>query len=138
MLSFILLYLFTYIMPVHSGHDSRGKYYQWGNQTKYHVADYGESGARKKAAEQGAAIRHSGYEEKGSTSIMSEKREDYDEEEGEVRGEQDTGPDEKALNTGSANVVNPSYTQEPKDPRAESERRKREYFDDLSKKYENH
>ncbi len=54
-------------MPVHSSHDDRGKYYQYGDSgEKYHVADYGEDGARKKAYAQESAIEHSGYTEKAN------------------------------------------------------------------------
>lgn len=51
-------------MPVHRDRDSKGPYYQWGDQKKY----YYESGnkksrerAKKKAHEQARAIYASGY-----------------------------------------------------------------------------
>lgn len=51
-------------MPVHRGSDSKGAYYQWGSQKKYYY-EPGNTTARKiakrKAREQGQAIRASGY-----------------------------------------------------------------------------
>lgn len=54
--------------PTHAGYDDRGKYYQWGNQERYYVDEHGEAGARQRAEAQGAAIRHSGYDDKAITS----------------------------------------------------------------------
>lgn len=46
-------------MPVHRGHDSKGPFYQWGNQHKYYYKS-GSTVSRKKALErarkQGVAI----------------------------------------------------------------------------------
>jgi len=51
-------------MPVHRGQDSKGPYYQWGSQTKYHYKA-GSEPSRKKAKQkahiQGAAAERSGY-----------------------------------------------------------------------------
>ena len=47
-------------MPVHSGKDSKGKYYQWGN----HGKKYRGKGAKAKAAAQGRAAYASGYKGK--------------------------------------------------------------------------
>ena len=52
-------------MPIHTGHDNKGKYYQYGETgKKYHVSDYGKSGAKRRAYEQQLAIENSGYREK--------------------------------------------------------------------------
>lgn len=51
-------------MPVRSGKDSKGCYYQWGSQKKYYYK-CGDKDARKKArakaAKQGQAAHASGY-----------------------------------------------------------------------------
>lgn len=58
-------------MPVHDGYDQKGKYYQYGESgKKYHVADYGEEGARQRAYAQQSAIEHSGYTEKMEGSFL--------------------------------------------------------------------
>ena len=44
-------------MPLHQGTDKDGKYWQWGDQTKYHYKTVrGEKQARTKAGKQGMAI----------------------------------------------------------------------------------
>jgi hypothetical protein len=53
-------------MPVHRGKDSKGPYYQWGdNGKKYHYTS-GDARSRKtaqdKAKKQGRAARASGYD----------------------------------------------------------------------------
>jgi len=45
--------------PVHRGQDSKGSYYQWGNQTKYYYDSTNERSrelAKEKANKQGKAI----------------------------------------------------------------------------------
>lgn len=54
-------------MPVHRGRNSKGPYYQWGNQKKYYYQSGDEESrnkAKKKAHIQGYAIKKSGYDEK--------------------------------------------------------------------------
>lgn len=52
-------------MPVHSGKDSKGSYYQWGNSGKkyYYISGNKRSRevAKKKAHKQGVAIHASGW-----------------------------------------------------------------------------
>jgi len=51
-------------MPVHRGEDSKGPYYQWGEQKKYHyTAGNREARQRayRKAVKQGRAARAGGY-----------------------------------------------------------------------------
>jgi len=60
-------------MPVRSGKDSKGKYYQWGSSgKKYYVADYitetcdrtcAEKKAKNKALAQARAIYSTGWRE---------------------------------------------------------------------------
>jgi len=51
-------------MPVKKGKDSKGSFYQWGSQTKYHYTA-GSEASRKKAKQkahlQGAAAERRGY-----------------------------------------------------------------------------
>ncbi len=51
-------------MPVHSGHNSAGTYYQWGSHGKkyYYHSPLTESAAKKKALAQGKAIHSKGYQ----------------------------------------------------------------------------
>jgi len=54
-------------MPVRRGQDSKGPYYQWGSQTKYHYTAGNEASrkrAKQKAHIQGAAAEQSGYKGK--------------------------------------------------------------------------
>jgi hypothetical protein len=46
-------------MPVHTGTDAKGRWYQWGSQKKY----YGQ-GAKAKAEAQGRAAHAAGYKSK--------------------------------------------------------------------------
>lgn len=51
-------------MPIHKGHDTSGKYYQWGDHGKkyYYGNIHGsEEEARKKAVTQMRAAFHNGY-----------------------------------------------------------------------------
>jgi len=51
-------------MPVHSGQDKHGKYYQWGKSGKkyYHNgSNASKARARSKAGAQGRAVRASGW-----------------------------------------------------------------------------
>jgi hypothetical protein len=51
-------------MPVKRGRDSKGPYYQWGSQKKYHYKPGDEAArkrAKRKAEKQGQAARASGY-----------------------------------------------------------------------------
>lgn len=51
-------------MPVERGEDSKGPYYQWGDQKKYHYTPGDKESrekAKKKAEKQGRAARASGY-----------------------------------------------------------------------------
>lgn len=54
-------------MPIHRGKDSKGCYYQWGSQKKYHYK-CGDKASRerahKKAEKQATAIYASGWKEK--------------------------------------------------------------------------
>ena len=52
-------------MPVHSGKDSKGTYYQWGHHGKKY---YGKDG-RAKAEKQGRAIKATGWKEKNKKII---------------------------------------------------------------------
>ena len=50
-------------MPTKRGKDSKGSYYQWGNQKKYYYKEGDENSrkrAKKKADEQGRAIKSAG------------------------------------------------------------------------------
>ena len=56
-------------MPTHPGRDSKGFFYQWGNQAKYYFNPADKAGriaAYRKAEEQGQAIRASGYKDSAS------------------------------------------------------------------------
>lgn len=47
-------------MPTHKGTDSKGTYYQWGNQKKYYyTTPRGEQMAKAKADKQGRVINQS-------------------------------------------------------------------------------
>lgn len=51
-------------MPIHQGKDSKGPYYQWGNQKKYYYtpgSKVSRERARQKAVKQAQAIYASGY-----------------------------------------------------------------------------
>lgn len=53
-------------MPVKRGKDSKGPYYQWGDQKKYYYKAGSEKSrerAKKRAREQGRAVRASGWKE---------------------------------------------------------------------------
>tara|TARA_Y100000296_G_C5143920_1_gene242600 strand:+ start:73 stop:237 length:165 start_codon:yes stop_codon:yes gene_type:complete len=54
-------------MPVRSGKDSKGPYYQWGNGKKYHYTSGNKSSrerAKKLAGKQGEAAYANGYKGK--------------------------------------------------------------------------
>jgi hypothetical protein len=52
-------------MPVHTGSDAKGKFYQWGTHGKkyYYTTERSKQIAFKKAQRQGIAIYASGYKE---------------------------------------------------------------------------
>lgn len=53
-------------MPVHTGSDTKGKFYQWGSHGKkyYYTTERSKQIAFKKAQRQGIAIYASGYRDK--------------------------------------------------------------------------
>ena len=54
-------------MPVHRGKDSKGCFYQWGQQTKYYYTVRNKSSreqAKRQAEKQARAIYASGYKKK--------------------------------------------------------------------------
>lgn len=54
-------------MPIHTGRDSKGPYYQWGHQAKYHYKPnnpISRAKALKKAKLQERVIIASGYKKK--------------------------------------------------------------------------
>ena len=53
------------IIPVRSGYDNRGKFYQYGESgRKYYVDAYGDNQAKRMAIIQGYAVEQSGFSEK--------------------------------------------------------------------------
>jgi len=51
-------------MPVTRGQDSKGPYYQWGSQKKYHYKSGNKQSrnrAKRKAEAQGKAVRSTGW-----------------------------------------------------------------------------
>ena len=54
-------------MPIHSGRDSKGPFYQWGNEKKYYYTPgdvKSRTAAKKRAERQGVAAYSSGYKKK--------------------------------------------------------------------------
>jgi hypothetical protein len=64
-------------MPVHRSKDSKGPYYQWGNQRKYYYKSGSKKSrehAKKQAEAQGVAIYATGWREPGGKKIDKKDR----------------------------------------------------------------